>query len=82
MRGATETRPQVLAPETADGLEDLLAFRHFLRHAYAADLEWNRMRGLAVALPELLGRVRRDMESFRDYVASCLEKAGQCSWLV
>ena len=79
MRGATETRPRVLAPETADGLEDLLAFRHFLRHAYAADLEWNRMRGLAVVLPELLGRVRRDMESFRDYVAGCLEKAGQGS---
>jgi hypothetical protein len=35
----TTTRPAVLSPKTASDLKDLLAFRHFLRHAYAADLE-------------------------------------------
>jgi len=79
MRLTTQTRPLVIARETADGLEDLLAFRHFLRHAYAADLEWNRMRSLAGALPALHQMVRADMAVFRDHVVHCLGEAEQRS---
>jgi hypothetical protein len=72
MRKGSATRPPVLASETADGLEDLLAFRHFLRHAYAADLEWGRMHNLALALSTIQRRVLEDMAAFQDYVKRCL----------
>jgi uncharacterized protein YutE (UPF0331/DUF86 family) len=75
MRLASETRPIVITRETADGLEDLLAFRHFLRHAYAADLDWNRMRNLAATLPALHQKVSSDLSAFRDYVSRCLGEA-------
>jgi len=78
MRQATETRPPVITSETADGLDELLAFRHFLRHAYAAELEWNRMRDLAAALPALQEKVTEDMATFRDYVVQCLGEAERC----
>lgn len=77
MRLATETRPPVITSETADGLDDLLAFRHFLRHAYATELEWNRMRNLAAALPVLQRKVADDMAVFRHYVLQCLGEAGK-----
>lgn len=68
----TTTRPAVLSPETASDLKDLLAFRHFLRHAYAADLEWNRMCDVAAALGNTHRRVKSDLEAFCGYVARCL----------
>jgi len=68
-----------MATETANGLEDLLAFRHFLRHAYAADLQWNRMRNLAEALPALHQKVLADMAAFRVYVSHCLGEADRDS---
>jgi hypothetical protein len=78
-RLAGQARPPVIASRTADELEDLLAFRHFLRHAYAANLEWARMRSLAAGLPALHQMVRTDMAAFRDYVLHCLEEAGRSS---
>lgn len=75
MELASATRPPVLAPETAAGLEDLLAFRHFLRHAYAAELEWKRMGGLAAALPGIRQQVKKDISNFRDHVVRCLAEA-------
>ncbi len=77
MRLTTPTRPRVVVAQTADGLEDLLAFRHFLRHAYAADLEWSRMRSLAAALPALHQMVGADLAALRDYVVGCLRETEQ-----
>jgi hypothetical protein len=71
----TTTRPTVLSPETASDLKDLLAFRHFLRHAYAADLEWKRMCDVAAALGNTHRRVKRDLDAFCGYVARCLAEA-------
>jgi hypothetical protein len=68
----TATRPAVLSPKTASDLKDLLAFRHFLRHAYAADLEWKRMCDVAAALGNTHRQVRSDVEAFCGYVARCL----------
>ena len=69
------TRPPVLSPETSSDLKDLLAFRHFLRHAYATDLEWKRMCDVAAALGNTHRRVKGDLEAFRGYVARCLVEA-------
>ncbi|HJX53970.1 MAG TPA: hypothetical protein VJ801_14485 [Polyangia bacterium] len=71
----TTTRPSVLSPETSSDLKDLLAFRHFLRHAYATDLEWKRMCDVAAALGNTHRQVKGDLEAFRGYVARCLAEA-------
>lgn len=68
----TTTRPAVLSPKTASDLKDLLAFRHFLRHAYAADLEWKRMCDVAAALGNTHRRVKSDLDAFCGYVVRCL----------
>lgn len=72
---ATATRPAVLSPETSSDLKDLLAFRHFLRHAYATDLEWKRMCDVAAALGNTHRRVKHDLDTFCGYVARCLAEA-------
>jgi len=39
-------RPPAIRAETRTRLEDLLRFRHFLRHAYAVELDWGKMSPL------------------------------------
>ncbi len=43
-------RPSLVPAESADGLEKLLGFRHFLRHAYAAELQASRLARLTEQL--------------------------------
>lgn len=43
-------RPALIAPESELEWEYLLGFRHFLRHAYAADLDPERLAGNATRL--------------------------------
>lgn len=38
-----QVRPAVISPESRDLLQRLLGFRHFFRHAYAVDLDGNRL---------------------------------------
>ncbi len=48
-------RPALLAAETASDLDELRRFRHLFRHAYAADLEPDKVADLAAKA----GRVQR-----------------------
>ena len=54
-------RPAVLSRESVAALRELLSFRHFFRHAYAVELEADRLsvlRGrLQAALPRLLAEL-------------------------
>jgi len=36
-------RPRVIGPEDYDALDELRRFRHIFRHAYALELDWERM---------------------------------------
>ena len=65
-------RDAVLREGTAEALREVLKFRHFLRHAYAVDLAWTRMRDLATSLPAWHMDVITDLEAFRAFVATCL----------
>jgi hypothetical protein len=46
----------VLSDKTAIDLEDYLGFRHFSRHAYAFDLEWQLMKDLVKRIEDVKER--------------------------
>lgn len=72
---AGPARPPVLGPATKAGLEPLLRFRSFLRHAYAVELDWTKMNPLASGLPDVAAAVASDFDLFRNFLASCLAVA-------
>lgn len=57
-------RPPVLGAETASVLRRLLAFRHFLRHAYTAPLERERLQSLRADAIALEGTLADDLDRF------------------
>jgi len=75
MAGEDPARPAVLRSSTAGLLRELLKFRHFVRHAYAVELDWSQMAGLAAGLVAVHAAVVADLDTFRAFVASCLAAA-------
>jgi len=59
-----DTRPAVLSRETIRDLRELLSFRHFMRHAYAVELESERLEDLANALALVDSRLAADLDVF------------------
>ena len=69
-----EARPPLVKGATRSALVALLRFRHFLRHSYAVDLDWRKLRPLACSLENTNSLVAEDLSAFRVYVASCLTR--------
>jgi hypothetical protein len=46
MFNKTNTRSNVLEPVLKDSLIEYMEFRHFFRHAYSFQLDWNKMKKL------------------------------------
>ena len=61
---ATDRSPAIISPELLERLEGLLAFRHFVRNAYAHQYEWDQMEPLVRELPETFAWVERDLRAF------------------
>jgi len=57
-------RPAVLRGETASELRELLAFRHFMRHAYAVELRPARLAELAELLVSVHPKLGQDLDAF------------------
>jgi len=57
-------RPRLLSPETATLLRELLSFRHFLRHAYAVDMDPARLRRVADDALRVDPLVAADLDRF------------------
>lgn len=57
-----EVRPRVLRTTTIAALRQLLAFRHFFRHAYAAELDAARLGDLQRTALAIGPAVREDLE--------------------
>lgn len=47
---ASESRPPVIEPWLKDELADYLAFRHFFRHSYPMQLDWELLKPLVKRL--------------------------------
>ena len=62
-------RPLIVPPEVLADWVDLLGFRHFLRHAYAAELEAEKLRAVAARLARAVAATRpsvqRTLEALR-----------------
>jgi len=54
----------VLSNDTYKGLEEYLGFRHFSRHAYAFDLEWQLMKDLVKRIEDIKQTTLSEIKSF------------------
>jgi hypothetical protein len=61
-------RPAVLSVETRDLLQQLLGFRHFFRHAYAVDLDGERLERLRRDAAVLLPLLEKDLAQFDQFL--------------
>jgi hypothetical protein len=63
----------VVSTSTAKVLQEYLGFRHFTRHAYPLDLEWDLMKELIEHLPEVHAGVLAEINAFIDYLKSSVQ---------
>jgi hypothetical protein len=62
-------RPAILAPATLVGLRRLLAFRHFLSHAYAVELDARQITLLCAEAQALAPLLAADLDALDAYLA-------------
>lgn len=74
LTGATleipEIRPAILPAATLDELRELMKFRHFLRHAYAVELDRSRLDRLTVTLANVGVPVSEAILHFERFLAA------------
>jgi hypothetical protein len=77
LRGMTlplaEVRPAVIDPVRLPDLSDILAFRHFFRHAYAVSLDAAELRRHASRLQGVHPGVRQDLRGFESLVRGWIQ---------
>lgn len=64
MFNKTNTRSNVLEPEVKDSLIEYMEFRHFFRHAYSFQLDWNKMKKLSNNLKTVWEEVKYSFAKF------------------
>ncbi len=57
-------RPPVISAELHQSLLPFMAFRHFFRHAYSFQMNWERMQDLVTALPRTAEMLRDELTVF------------------
>lgn len=67
-------RPAVLRSEVLPALRDLLAFRHFFRHAYAVPLEAGRLAALRQRAIDVRSPVLEDLARLDAWLAALAAK--------
>lgn len=63
-----DVRPPVLQDETARELDAYRKFRHLIRNIYATNIDPNRMSKLVTGLPDVWKVLRRDLDSFLEFL--------------
>lgn len=61
-------RPPVITLETRNALDEYCAFRHVVRNIYTFNLRLDRVQHLASALPKCYQLLRRDSETFCNFL--------------
>lgn len=56
----------IIGREVHNGLKQYLAFRHFFSHAYAFELDPERLVSLVELAPALFKSLQKDIENFQD----------------
>jgi hypothetical protein len=57
-------RQQIFKNELRESLEEYLKFRHFIRHAYGFQLEWQVMEDLVKRIENVWNNVKEDINGF------------------
>lgn len=68
MGQTTDQRPAVLAADSIESLQELLRFRHLVRHLYAYELQPEPVERLRLAAKALWPLVQADLEQFRGWL--------------
>ena len=66
MARPTAFRSAIITEETRLALRDYLNFRHVFRHAYAHELNWNKMERLVLNCHSVLDRIESEIQMFLD----------------
>lgn len=59
-----EQRPPILRESTVENLKPYMGFRHFFRHSYAFEIDWEKLKPLVKKAGPVLAGFREDIESF------------------
>ena len=70
MGQTTDQRPAVLAADTIESLQELLRFRHLVRHLYAYELQPEPVERLRLTAKALWPLVQADLERFRGWLVA------------
>jgi len=57
-------RPSILRKQTVGILEPYLGFRHFFRHSYTFEIDWQKLKPLVENIEMALREFRTDLENF------------------
>ncbi len=68
-------RPAVLSRESVSALRELLSFRHFFRHAYAVELDAERLSVLRAHLRTALPPLLTELDQLDEFLAAIAEAA-------
>ncbi|MGN0728040.1 hypothetical protein [Treponema sp.] len=65
----TNNRNAVITEQSKNELADYMKFRHFFRHSYSYDIDWNKVKPLLNNIQKNWQRVHNEIETFRiDFV--------------
>ena len=59
-----KNRKQIFSNESQKRLEEYLKFRHFVRHSYGFQLEWERMEDLINDIKDFWEIIKKDINNF------------------
>jgi len=62
----TEKRTAIFRREYQDRLVEYLSFRHFFRHSYGYEVDWERLKPLINGVRELWEALKKDINGFID----------------
>lgn len=72
-------RPPIVGASSLAAADELRRFRHFLRHAYAAGLDPERVARVATSWRSAFAAIETDLDAFSDFLrrlAESLERSG------
>jgi len=65
--GSNTKNIEIFNIEIKDKLEKYLYFRHFIRHSYSSELDWNLMGPLVKDIEVIWKRIKNDFEYFIEH---------------
>lgn len=62
----TDKRNAVISEQSKNELSDYMKFRHFFRHSYSYDIDWNKVKPLLNQIQTNWQRVHKEIDTFRN----------------